>query len=187
MLYFGSGRPGGFGKDDIYRARQTPNGTWLEHFPCRCSPGHPHLWAFSAMKTPLHAPFGIPSNRENALENAGPGLNTADAEYEFLPPNGQWGLRAIDKGIYRVEHTAKGWQRTGLLSKEINATGTEIGAMFIGRDGSFIFSRDTGKEKSGEFFLSTPNEIKAPGKPPRLTKNCTATLTHHNQILGAPR
>jgi hypothetical protein len=26
-----------------------------------------HLWAFSSMKTPLHAPPGILSNRKNAL------------------------------------------------------------------------------------------------------------------------
>ncbi|WP_222705553.1 hypothetical protein [Terriglobus albidus] len=53
------------------------------------------------MKTPLHAPSGIPRNRENAPENADPGLNTADAEYEFLPAsNNQWGLLATDKGIF---------------------------------------------------------------------------------------
>ncbi|MGO4211257.1 redoxin domain-containing protein [Terriglobus sp. YAF25] len=33
-------------------------------FPCRYRVGLPHLWAFSAMKTPLHAPSGIPSNRK---------------------------------------------------------------------------------------------------------------------------
>ncbi|WP_263417676.1 ABC transporter permease [Terriglobus albidus] len=46
-----------------YRARFRT----LEHFPCRCRVEHPRLWAFSAMKMPLHAPSGIPSNRENAL------------------------------------------------------------------------------------------------------------------------
>src|SRR5438094_7104360 len=40
----------------------------LEHFSCRCSAGLLHLWAFSSMKTPLHAPHGIPSNRKNALD-----------------------------------------------------------------------------------------------------------------------
>src|SRR2546427_9253 len=39
----------------------------IEHFPRRSRVGLPHLWAFSAMKTPLHAPSGIPSNGENAL------------------------------------------------------------------------------------------------------------------------
>lgn len=138
-LYFGSRRPGGFGKDDIYRARQTPNGTWQ-------------------------------------VENAGPGLNTADGEYEFLPaPNGQWGLLETDKGIYRVEHTATGWRRTELLGKEINTNGTEIGAMFLGTDGSFLFSRNTGKEKSGELFLATPTTAAVLDKP--ITLTCFAA--HH--------
>ncbi|QEE28213.1 hypothetical protein FTW19_09515 [Terriglobus albidus] len=81
-------------------ARPPTEPGW-SHFPCRCSPEHSHLWAFSVMKTPLHAPSGIPRNRENAPENADPGLNTADAEYEFLPAsNNQWGLLATDKGIF---------------------------------------------------------------------------------------
>jgi hypothetical protein len=32
--------------------------------------------------------------------------------------------------------------------------------MFLGTDGSFIFSRDTGNEKSGELFLATPDSVK---------------------------
>src|ERR1700738_5009849 len=39
----------------------------LEHFPCGCNAGTRLRWAFSPMKTPLHATPGIPSNRENAL------------------------------------------------------------------------------------------------------------------------
>jgi len=35
--------------------------------------------------------------------------------------------------------------------------------MFQGTDDSFIFSRNTGKEKSGELFLAMPSDIKAPG------------------------
>src|SRR6202022_4506549 len=41
----------------------------LEHFPCGCNAGTRLRWAFSPMKTPLHAAPGIPSNRENALES----------------------------------------------------------------------------------------------------------------------
>jgi hypothetical protein len=44
----------------------------VEHFSCRCSAGLVHLWAFSAMETPLHAPLGIPSNRRNALTLSNP-------------------------------------------------------------------------------------------------------------------
>ena len=59
------------------------------------------------------------------------------------------------KGIYRVEHAQNGWRRTGLLDKEINANGTEIGPMFLGADGSFVFSRDTGKDRSGELSVAS--------------------------------
>lgn len=118
-LYFGSRRPGGFGKDDIWKARQSANGSWQ-------------------------------------VENVGPDLNTEGAEYEFLPArNGQWGLLATDGGIYRVERARDGWRRAGLLGKEVNANGTEIGPMFLGTDGSFVFSRDSGKDKSGELFVAS--------------------------------
>jgi hypothetical protein len=125
-LYFGSRRPGGFGKDDIWRATQTANGIWH-------------------------------------VENAGSDLNTENAEYEFLPaPNGQWGLLSTDKGIYRVERAQSGWRRAGLLDKEVNANGTEIGPMFLGADGSFVFSRDTGKDRSGELFLASMGNATIP-------------------------
>jgi len=72
-LYFGSGRPGGFGRDDIWRARLKPDGTWT-------------------------------------VENAGPALNTADEEYEFLPSaDGWWALLSTDKGLYRVNRGPHGW------------------------------------------------------------------------------
>jgi len=46
----------------------------IEHFSCRCSVGSPYLWAFSAMKPPLHSPYGLPGNRENALKTSTAGL-----------------------------------------------------------------------------------------------------------------
>jgi len=52
----------------IARAAAWNGSTTAEHFPCRCGVGLPHLWAFSAMKTPLHSSSGIPGNRENALK-----------------------------------------------------------------------------------------------------------------------
>ncbi len=52
----------------------------LEHFPCGCRVGFPHLWAFSAMKTPLHSYSGIPSNRENALKPRRCGSSDGTAE-----------------------------------------------------------------------------------------------------------
>ena len=41
----------------------------LEQFACRCSAGPRSQWAFSSMKTPRHALFGIPSNRQTALKS----------------------------------------------------------------------------------------------------------------------
>lgn len=117
-LYFGSRRSGGFGKDDIWRARQIKAGGWL-------------------------------------VENAGPGLNSAGAEYEFLPAsNGQWGLLATDNGIYRVKRVGHIWQRDFRLGVEVNVNGTEIGPSLLGEDGSFIFSRDSEDGASGELFVA---------------------------------
>lgn len=117
-LYFGSNRKGGWGKDDIWRARQDAHGKWI-------------------------------------VENAGPGLNTAGEEYEFEPaPDGTWGILSAADGLYRVEMTAHGWQRREKYGKEINATGTEIGPLIAPDGKSFLFSRDTGKSKSGELFVA---------------------------------
>jgi hypothetical protein len=125
-LYFGSRRPGGFGKDDIWRAKRAKNGIWH-------------------------------------VENAGPKLNTENAEYEFLPsPDGKWGLLSTDKGIYRVERTKNSWRRGSLLGKQINSNGTEIGPMFLDSDGSFIFSRDLGEKQSGELLAATVRRTRQP-------------------------
>jgi hypothetical protein len=46
------------------------------------------------------------------VENAGPALNSADAEYELQPaPDSRWGILATDKGLFRVVAGATGWQR----------------------------------------------------------------------------
>ena len=117
-LYFGSGRPGGFGRNDIWRARLEPDGTWT-------------------------------------VENAGPAINTAGEEYEFLPSaDGSWALLSTDKGFYRVNRGPHGWELRFPLGGEINATGTEIGPMFLDTNDSFVFSRDSGDGESGELFVA---------------------------------
>lgn len=118
-LYFGSRRPGGLGKDDIWRARREVGGDWR-------------------------------------VENAGPGLNSADAEYEFQPsPDARWGILATDKGMYRVVAESDGWHRAEKFAHEINANGTEIGPMITPGGDGFVFSRDAGGNVSGEFFLAS--------------------------------
>jgi len=89
------------------------------------------------------------------VENAGPEINSPDAEYEFLPsPDGGWALLSTNKGIYHLEHSPGGWTKRLLVGKEVNANGTEIGPTLFGRDGSFLFSRDTGSRESGELFIA---------------------------------
>jgi hypothetical protein len=117
-LYFGSRRAGGFGKDDIWRARQDADGSWQ-------------------------------------VENAGAGLNTADAEYELqTSPDGRWGVLSTDKGLFYVEPGPKGWHRTKRLDASVNVNGTEIGPMITPDSCGFVFSRDAGGDASGEFFLA---------------------------------
>lgn len=117
-LYFGSRRPGGQGKDDIWRVRREAGGAWR-------------------------------------VENAGPGLNSADAEYEFQPSSdGRWGILATDKGMYRVVAGPDGWHRAEKFAHDINANGTEIGPMMTPDGHGFVFSRDGGGSDSGEFFLA---------------------------------
>ncbi len=117
-LYFGSRRLGGFGKDDIWRARQGPRGQWV-------------------------------------VENAGAGLNSPSAEYEFQPaPDGRWGILATQDGLYRVVMTPRGWQRQGKYGPEVNVNGTEIGPLISPKGESFLFSRDAGGQRSGELFIA---------------------------------
>lgn len=124
-LYFGSRRPGGLGKDDIWRARRTTTGAWQ-------------------------------------VENAGPAINSAGAEYEFQPAaNGRWALLATDDGLFRVERGTDGWAPRVRLDATINATGTEIGPLLSPDGTAFAFSRDAGDGRSGEFYLAHPGNAQA--------------------------
>lgn len=87
------------------------------------------------------------------VENAGPGLNSADAEYEFQPaPDGKWGVLATDKGLYRIEKGKTGWERREKFGPQINVDATGIGPMIAPFGRSFVFSRDAGGDRSGELF-----------------------------------
>jgi hypothetical protein len=116
-LYFGSRRPGGFGKDDIWRARRTPHGWYVE--------------------------------------NAGPAINTADAEYEFEPSaDGQWALLAAASGIYRVDNVSGRWGNRVWMGPPVNSNGTEIGPLLAPDGRSFLFSRNAEDGKSGELYIA---------------------------------
>ena len=89
------------------------------------------------------------------VENAGPAINSAGAEYEFLPAaDGTWALLATAEGFFRVARGRHGWEPRQRLGPAVNATGTEIGPMFLPDGRSFLFSRDAGTGQSGELFLA---------------------------------
>jgi hypothetical protein len=92
-------------------------------------------------------------------ENAGPAINSAGAEYEFLPsPDGTWALLATDQGFFRVARGPHGWEPRQRLGPAVNANGSETGPMFLPDGRSFLFSRDAGGGRSGELFLAYRGE-----------------------------
>jgi len=115
-LYFGSRRAGGYGQDDIWRARRTAKG-----------------WQ---------------------VENAGPAFNSTGAEYEFQPsPDGHWGVLATDRGLFRMTRGAHGWGGRTPYGPEVDGNGTAIGALIAPDGHGFLYSRDAGDGRSGEFFV----------------------------------
>lgn len=157
---------------DIWRARRDDKGAWsaperlpapvnsnaAEWFPRPASDGWMYFGSRRAGGLGKDDIWRAKqtSQGEWIVENAGPGLNTANAEYEFQPaPGGTWGILATDAGLYRVVRTSKGWRRDEKFGPEININATEIGPL-IARDGrSFMFSRDAGDDASGELFIAT--------------------------------
>src|SRR3546814_688905 len=96
------------------------------------------------------------------VENAGPAINSAGAEYEFQSAaNGRWALLATDDGLFRVERGTDGWTPRVRLDATINATGTEIGPLLSPDGTAFAFSRDAGDGRSGEFYLAHPGNAQA--------------------------
>lgn len=118
-LWFGSGRAGGLGKTDIWRAKET-------------SPGH---WD---------------------VENAGPAINTAGDEYEAeMSRDGRrlW-INASD-GFYESRFDGRAWSARVKLPAEIDANGSEVGALMSPSGHTVLFARDTKAPDSGELFRWT--------------------------------
>lgn len=129
-LWFGSGREGGFGKTDIWRARETTPGHW-------------------------------------DLENAGPAINTDGQEYEAeLSRDGKRLLINAADGFYESRFDDKNWSKRVKLSADVNANGSEVGALMSPSGRSVLFARDTKAPDSGELFLWTD------GKPERWPPVC---------------
>lgn len=87
-------------------------------------------------------------------ENLGPAVNGAGDEYEPLPsPDGSRMIVMVDGALYETRKTETGWSPRVKLDAAVNASGTEIGALFSPTGGSLLFSRDTKGADSGEFFV----------------------------------
>ena len=109
------------------------------------------------------------------LENLGPTVNTAGQEYEPLPsPDGSRIIVMADGYFYETRRTASGWSKRVKLGAELNATGTEIGAVFSPSGRSLLFSRDLKEAGSGEFFVWHD------GKPEAWPPECTAAQGFHS-------
>ena len=96
------------------------------------------------------------------VENAGPAINSAGDEPEFQPsPDGKWGILSTDKGLMRLTHGPKGWGDRTPYGPDVNVNGTEIGPL-IAPDGlAFLYSRDAGDPRSGEFFVVSGRNARA--------------------------
>ena len=204
-LYFISSRSvnGTKRKDlDIWRVDRGADGAWgaPAHLPEPVnSPGAewfprpaPDQWLYFGS----NRPGGLGGNdiwraRADAgggwtVENLGPAVNTAGEEYEALPsPDGSRLIVMADGGLYETRRTGAGWSSRIKLDADVNANGTEIGALFSPSGRSLLFSRDTKGPESGEFFVwreggseAWPPECPANPKLDRITA-LPETGPHH--------
>ncbi len=89
------------------------------------------------------------------VENAGAALNTAGDEYEPLPsPDGRTMILMADGGLYVSHLTNHAWSPRMKLEPDINANGSEIGALWSPSGRSLMFSRDIKGALSGELFVT---------------------------------
>lgn len=89
------------------------------------------------------------------VENLGPAVNTAGNEYEPLPSaDGSRLIVMAEGGLYESRKTQTSWSPRVKLGADVNANGTEIGALFSPSGRSLLFARDTKGQDSGEFFVS---------------------------------
>lgn len=89
------------------------------------------------------------------VENAGSGLNSPEAEYEFQPSSdGRWGILATETGLYMVSRENGDWKRLYRFGQTVNANGSEIGPAIIADGRAFLFSRDLGGGRSGEIMVA---------------------------------
>ena len=88
------------------------------------------------------------------VENLGAAINTVANEFEAeLSPDGKTLIVMAEDGLYESKLADGRWQPKVRLPAEVNANAGEVGALFSPGGNSLLFARDTGAERSGEFFL----------------------------------
>ena len=124
-LYFGSGRPGGFGRTDIWRAKQGDDGQWIAEN------------AGPALNSPAdeYEPLPSPDGRTMILM-------AIDGPYES---------RRQSENPH--EDPGDGWAPRRKLDPPVNVNGSEIGALFSPSGRSLLFARDLKGSLSGELFV----------------------------------
>ena len=155
---------------DIWRVERGADGTWGRptHLPEPVNSSGPEWfprpsadgWLYFGSKRP----GGLGGNdiwraRAEAggawkVENLGPAVNTQGDEYEPLPSaDGSRLIVMAEGGLYETRKTATGWSPRAKLGHDVNADGSEIGAVWSPSGRSLLFSRDTKEPDSGEFFV----------------------------------
>jgi len=88
------------------------------------------------------------------VENLGSAINTAANEFEAeMSADGKRLIIMADDGLFESAYDGKRWQPRVKLPPQINANGTEVGALLSPSGRSMLFARDTRSERSGEFFI----------------------------------
>lgn len=88
------------------------------------------------------------------VENLGTAINNPDDKYEpLLSSAGKRLIVEASDGLYASTRIEERWSPRARIQSNVNANGTEIGALFSPSGRSMLFARDTGESKSGEFFI----------------------------------
>jgi len=149
-LYFGSGRPGGFGRTDLWRAKEAEDGRWIVENagPALNSPADEY--------EPLPSPDG-----QTMILMAIDGLYESHRQHKDNGQSGgqsrgQTGDPSNGKSPGHPPSEAPGggdWAPRRKLDPPVNVNGSEIGALFSPSGRSLLFARDLKGAQSGEFFV----------------------------------
>ena len=168
---------------DLWRVARVRGGPWgvPERLPKSVNAGttqwFPRLDRDGWLYFGSDRPGGLGGNdiwraREDAsgrwtAENLGPWINTEGDEYEALPsPDGRTLLVQAGDAYYVSHHSGDGWSPRARLDPNVNANGSEIGALYSSSGASLMFARNAGEPLSGELFVIHFREERWPPECP---------------------